>query len=314
MADRTAAEGESRGDVEQLEARGDALFPRRPVGPLDGARDQAGDVGGDQGGSPFTAGPSAGRKTKSVSFVLTEEVPNDGEDGQDDDDEDEGAKRPVFPKGSSNRARGRRVRTPIAPLRMSTRSSCKQDSREESLKSSLKKVKKTVVSSSDRPLQGFSLLLSDTALSSTSRDARDSAPVDPSSDVFASFDTADLVRSGVAGADSFVADYDAPGRSGAATRGRRPPSTRSAPPVAAAHPDQPSEERQETEPASAGSVVAPQTSGQSSSILRPFSYFFGSGRGQAASTEVANASEAEAVDSPLDDPLDIRPQTSSTPK
>ena len=131
-------------------------------------------------------------------------------------------------------------------------------------------------------------------------DPTDSFPI-----VFDSFGSADLVGSGIAEADSLVDARNA---------------TESLVPGPPGDDDEPlfSAEDDESVPAFAASAEAQQTTGQSSisSILRPFSHFFGSGRDQTANADVAGPSmrPAEAVDSPLDDPLIIHPQTSSTPK
>ena len=126
-------------------------------------------------------------------------------------------------------------------------------------------------------------------------------PTDSFPTVFDSFGSADLVGSGVAEADSLVeAESLVPG----------PPGDDDEPLLSA--------EDDESVPASAASAEAQQPTGQSSisSILRPFSHFFGSGRDQTANADVAgpNMRPAEAVDSPLEEPLIIIPQTSSTPK
>ena len=207
-------------------------------------------------------------------------------------------------------SRGKQSKPLIPPSGRLTRLGL-QRQREEAAKSGLEKVSTTVRAVSLGALEQIP-------------EADESYP-----DVFASFGEADLTRASVrmeifddAVGDSPEADL-ANAEFPHTVRDPLPsdvPSVVDTPDAPAAHHSSWNPEMTDNRPpmaASSTSMDDNQANSRSASILRPFNYFFGSrGDGAVPSTSSAAtpAAPTEAVDSPLDDPLEIAPQTSSTPK
>ena len=151
-----------------------------------------------------------------------------------------------------------------------------KEKQDELIKSGLRKTRATIES----------------ALSRTSEDVE---PDESLPNVFSPFSPVDLIRSNVAPLDAFDETDDEADEADETVDIKILPISSNLDAVA-----------------TSGTPNAPQVSAQSSSFLTPFSHFFGIGRGQESAG--AHPSTSGAVDSPLDDPLVLQPQTSSTPK
>ena len=235
-------------------------------------------VGDDLPGSPRHLGDSPNRAGPS-GLARAMRGPDVADDPGLSEEADESSYviAPVRSKSAST-AKGKSLkrRPPVDPSTRSTRSQTKRAAELDAVAiSGMSKVQATVEAMSQR-----------TTFQETDRD--ESLP-----EVLASFGPADLVRGGVAGIQAF--DDENPVGDQQANQENDGVAI--------------STNAQVTPGASNASAEVQQASGSFSSILTPFSHFFGSRSAPPAASPSAAQDEAE---SSLD-PLSLQPQTSSTP-
>ena len=282
-----------------------ALVDERLVWPPEGSEEVGGNGNEDSSPGPANqAGPSGLPKVRSISLISFDESP----DGVALPEAAAAAKRPSRVK------RGR----PPSPSNRLTRLGLQQLRQRETAKSAVGKIAATVGAASEGSL------LNIPEADESHPEAGDSHP-----DVFAPFGEDDLVRADIRMESFDKNPIEDLGKSSSDAEVPHPsldhPATTELGAVDAPHAavgPLPSwnPEMTDDRPAMAPSSTSAddnQATSRSSSILRPFNYFFGTrGDGAIPSTSGAatTAAPTEVVDSPLEDPFELEPQTSSTPK